>query len=169
MWRMGHSKEWWRQGVRSWCITVSVCAADSDSLCALSLSLLFAHSLPHFSPAPFRSQSSQQTDVLLLDIELYSTVGVSNSGAPLALMCECVFLTAHFCHHTSSTLIPLWMMWFSLTHTLSKKQWWPTHTNTLLVKGQNGWLHDPRLFVCLQVHDNEWNLKMYFLSLEMST
>lgn len=76
-------------------MTVSVFAADSDSLCALSLSP-FAHLRSHFSPAPFLSQLSQQTDVLLFEIELYSTVGVSNSGAQLALM-YIFFLAAHCC------------------------------------------------------------------------
>lgn len=50
---MDHSEERWRQGTRSWCMTLSVFAADSDSLCALFLSLslcsfafpLFSHSL----------------------------------------------------------------------------------------------------------------------------
>lgn len=66
-------------------MTVSVFAADSDSLCALSRSL-FAHLLCRFSPAPFLSHLSQPTDVLLFEIELYSTVGVSSSEAQLAFM-----------------------------------------------------------------------------------
>ena len=57
MWRKDYSKEWWRQGVRSWCMTVSVFVAHSGSLCALSL-------VSHFVPLAF-SQLSQQTDVLL--------------------------------------------------------------------------------------------------------
>lgn len=62
-------------------MTVPVFAADSDSLCALSL---HAHLLSHFGLNPFLSQLSQQTDVLLFEIELYSTVGVSSSEAWLA-------------------------------------------------------------------------------------
>lgn len=62
-------------------MTVSVFAArQSFSLCFVSLSLY------SFSPDPFLSQLSQQTDVLLFEIELYSTVGVSRSKARLALM-----------------------------------------------------------------------------------
>ena len=61
-------------------MTVSVFAANSDSLCALFLPP-FAHLLSHFSPVLVVSQLSQQTDVLLFEIELYSTVGVSGSEA----------------------------------------------------------------------------------------
>lgn len=59
-------------------MTVSVFAADSDSLCALSLSL-FVHLLVHVPQSPFLSQLSQQTDMLLFEIQLYSTVGISRS------------------------------------------------------------------------------------------
>lgn len=61
---------------------VSVCSQTViPSVLCLSLALY------SFSPAPFLSQLSQQTDVLLFEIELYSTVGVSRSKARLALMC----------------------------------------------------------------------------------
>lgn len=62
-------------------MTVSVFAADSDSFCALSLSLFFAHLLSHFSPVPFIFNKQ-----MCFCLKLNCTVGVSSSEAPLALM-----------------------------------------------------------------------------------
>ncbi len=94
-------------------MTVSV-FADSDSLCALSLPP-FAHLLPCFFPVPSLSQLSQQTDVLLLEMELYSTVGVSGSEAQLALMIfSCCFLLPTVIH-----TIQLLVMWCLLLYSNS--------------------------------------------------
>lgn len=83
---------------------------------------LFAHLLSHFSPAAFLSQLSQQTDVLLFEIELYSTVGVSNSEARLALMgffsC-CLLLPTVF--HPHPTLDDVMPPFFTPTLTLTVK------------------------------------------------
>lgn len=72
-------------------MTVSVFAADSDSFCALSLSLFFAHLLSHFSPVPFIFNKQ-----MCFCLKLNCTVGVSSSEAPLALMGVFFFLAFFF-------------------------------------------------------------------------
>lgn len=90
MWRMEHSKEWRRQAVRSWCMTVSVFTADSDSFCALSPSRSdFAHLLPFFPPVAFIS--SRQ----MCFCKSSCTVGVWSSGVPLALTQFFIAATTH--------------------------------------------------------------------------
>lgn len=91
MWRMEHSKEWRRQAVRSWCMTVSVFAADSDSFCALSPPRSgFAHLLSFFPPVAFIS--SRQ---MCFCVKSSCTVGVWSSGAPLASTLFFITATTH--------------------------------------------------------------------------
>lgn len=86
-------------------MTVSVFVAHSGSLYALSL---VSHSLP----LAF-SQLSQQTDVLLFEIELYlelySTVGVFSRELSSVISIYVSFLAVYCCQQ-SSTLIPAQMM-----------------------------------------------------------
>lgn len=91
VWRMEHSKEWRRQAVRSWCMTVSVFAADSDSFCALSPSRSgFAHLLSLFPPVAFIS--SRQ---MCFCVKSSCTVGVWRSGVPLALTLFLIAANTH--------------------------------------------------------------------------
>lgn len=79
-------------------------------LCFVSLALTLLIRFPTFHPLPFSHSYLNKQNVLLFDFELYSTLGVPNSEAQLALMAF-FFLAAH-CSHHSSTLFLLWMMWF---------------------------------------------------------